>query len=194
VRIVGGKHRGRRLNAPGPGLVRAGLRPSAERLREALFDILGHARPYRTAAGPLPVGAHVIDAFAGTGALGLEALSRGARSVTFLELDRDAARLIQRNLATLGEEAAARVLRLDACRPAPAPVAAELLVMDPPYRDDLGPAALTALAAAGWLAPGAVVAVERPAKAGFEAPADFQEEERRGYGRGAIHLLRYGGD
>ncbi|HEY4747891.1 MAG TPA: RsmD family RNA methyltransferase, partial [Steroidobacteraceae bacterium] len=114
LKIVGGKHRGRALTAPEGGATR----PTASRAREALFNILVHAKWREDGTSPL-LEARVLDAFAGTGALGLEALSRGAAHVTFLDNDAMAIRLIGENLRKLGETGAAKVVRGDAMRPPP---------------------------------------------------------------------------
>src|ERR1700745_3200651 len=111
MRIVGGRHRGRRLLAP-PGDT---VRPTSDRAREALFNILSHGR---FAAGGVPfAGASVLDAFAGTGALGLEAMSRGAAEAVFIEQDREALAILRKNVAALGEGAHARIIPGDATRP-----------------------------------------------------------------------------
>ncbi|WP_270939140.1 16S rRNA (guanine(966)-N(2))-methyltransferase RsmD [Falsiroseomonas oryzae] len=153
LRIVAGRHRGRRLLAPEG----ATTRPTAERVRQALFDMLWHA-PW---AGREAVeGARVLDAFAGTGALGLEALSRGATYATFIEQDRAALAALRRNIEALREQPATRVIPGDATRPPRAEAPCSLLFLDPPYAKDLVPRALAALAAGGWVAPGALVVAE----------------------------------
>jgi len=182
MRIVAGRHRGRRLAAPAGKAVR----PTAERTREALFNILGHAG---FAAG-LPAAPSVLDAFAGSGALGLEALSRGARSVTFLERDRVAGRLIGENVKALGEGARSTVLHRDATQPGPAPEAFDLVLMDAPYDSGLSAPALTALAAQGWLRPDGIVVVELAASEAFVAPQGFLECDRRRYGRALLVFLQ----
>ncbi len=132
MRIIGGAWRGRRLQAP-PG---ATTRPTADRVRQALFDRLLHA-PW---AGRGAVeGATVLDAFAGTGALGLEALSRGAAASVFLEHDAAAFRALEANVAACGAEARCRVLRADALRPPPG-TPCSLVFLDPPYEHGLLPA------------------------------------------------------
>jgi 16S rRNA (guanine966-N2)-methyltransferase len=153
LRLVAGRHRGRRLAAP------AGLatRPTAERVRQALFDMLWHA-PW---AGRAALdGQHVLDAFAGTGALGLEALSRDAAQASFFEADRAALAALRANIAALGEQGRARVIAGDVLRPPRAALPATLVLLDPPYGQELVPRALAALGAAGWVAPGALVAAE----------------------------------
>lgn len=151
MRIIAGRWRGRRLAAPAGETTR----PTSERARQALFDMLWHA-PW---SGRARVeGAAVLDAFAGTGALGLEALSRGAAHATFLEQDRAALAALRANVAACG--ANARVLAADATRPPRAPHPCTLIFLDPPYGAALVEPALAALDAAGWIAPGALICAE----------------------------------
>src|SRR5712691_4272106 len=136
LRIVGGSHRGRRLVAP-PGEL---VRPTSDRAREALFNILSHGN---FAASGLPfAGRPVLDAFAGTGALGLEALSRGASAAAFIESEREALALLRRNIAALDESDRAHVVAGDATRPRRAVFACALALLDPPYRSGLAAPAL----------------------------------------------------
>lgn len=152
VRIVAGAWRGRALSAP-PG---GATRPTADRVRQALFDALMHA-PW---AGRGTVeGAAVLDAFAGTGALGLEALSRGAAHATFLERDRAALAALRANVAALGAGARCTVLPADALRPPPG-TPCGLVFLDPPYGQEAVPRAVAALRGAGWIAPGTLVVAE----------------------------------
>jgi 16S rRNA (guanine966-N2)-methyltransferase len=196
MRIVGGRHRGRRLEAPG-GMA---LRPTADRTREALFNILCQGkldwRPAREAdgGGEMPgnplAGARVLDAFAGTGALGLEALSRGAVFVTFMENQAPALNACQINIEALGEEAGAELLRGDVLRPPRPKAPCDLVLMDPPYNQDLAPPALAALQAAGWLAPGALATIELMATEPFTPPAGFETLDERKYGKARLVFLR----
>src|SRR5205085_2256357 len=150
LRIVGGVHRGRRLAAP----VGETVRPTSDRAREALFNILSHGQ---FAASGLPFADRpVLDAFAGTGAVGLEALSRGASTAVFIEDSRAALAALRRNIAALGEEDRAHVITGDAARPPRATLACTLAFLDPPYHSGLAGPALTALAAAGSLTPDAL--------------------------------------
>src|SRR5258708_15559744 len=131
LRIVGGVHRGRRLIAP-PG---DAVRPTSDRAREALFNILSHGN---FAAGGLPfAGRPVLDAFAGTGAVGLEALSRGASAAAFIEAGRDALAALRRKVAALGEEERAYVVAGDATRPPRAALVCAIAFLDPPYHSGL---------------------------------------------------------
>src|SRR6266568_526527 len=154
LRIVGGSHRGRRLMAP-PGEL---VRPTSDRARESLFNILSHGN---FAALGLPFAdCPVLDAFAGTGAFGLEALSRGASAAAFIESERDALAALRRNVGALGEEDRAHIVAGDATRPPRAVFACAVAFLDPPYHSGLAAPALSALAAAGWLAPDALVVIE----------------------------------
>lgn len=151
MRIIGGRWRGRRLAAP----TGADTRPTADRARQALFDMLMHS-PW--AAGALP-GATVLDAFAGTGAMGLEALSRGAARACFIENGRPALAALRANIAACKAEALAEVIAADARIP-PRGSACSVIFLDPPYGRDLVPAALAGLGPTGWLAPGALIVAE----------------------------------
>ena len=184
MRIIAGRHRGRALKAP-EGL---DVRPTSDRAREALFDILAHGR---FADRPVFEDARVLDAFAGTGAFGLEALSRGADHASFIEKDRAALAALRANIAALGEEKRAAVLPGDAGAPPPAGQPVTLAFLDPPYGQDLAPAALAALAARGWLAPGALVVVEAAAREKLEPPAEFTLLQERRYGAARLVFLRY---
>ncbi len=152
LRIVAGAWRGRALVVPA-GTV---TRPTADRVRQALFDMLMHA-PWAPADGVR--GLSVLDAFAGTGALGLEALSRGAAEATFLEHDRTALAALRTNVLACGAETA-RVVEADAFRPPAADKPAGLVFLDPPYGQDAPARAVRALGAAGWIGAGTLVVVE----------------------------------
>lgn len=178
-RIIAGRHRGRRLEVP-PG---DSVRPSAERLREALFAMLEHRRP------PL-AGARFLDLFAGSGAIGLEALSRGAAEVLLVEVDRQAAGAIRRNIEKLGVGGSAALLIADATR---LPVPRErfdIAYLDPPYGSGLAEPALAGLLAAGWLAADWLAVVELAAREPFTPPAASRVVDERRYGAGRIVLLR----
>ena len=184
MRIVGGKHRGRRLLAP-PGET---VRPTSDRAREALFNILSHGR---LAAEGVPFAdAVVLDAFAGTGALGLEALSRDAAEALFIEQDREALAILRQNIAALGEDAQARIIAGDATRPPRAPSACGLVFIDPPYRSGLAAPALAALDAAGWLMPGALAILELAAREKLAPPTGFILLDERVYGAARLVFLR----
>lgn len=187
MRIVGGTFRGRRLAAPRG----RATRPTSDRVREALFDILGHGS-WCTRLGPLPKKANVLDVFAGTGALGLEALSRGAHHVTFIEKDPAACRVIERNARALGAMDRATLLRRNALRPAAPPAdapVADLLFLDPSYRSDMAPPALKALRARGWIANDGVSVVEMAADETLEPPRGFVTVDERRYGDTTLVFL-----
>jgi 16S rRNA (guanine966-N2)-methyltransferase len=183
MRIVGGRFSGRSLATPSLG---ASIRPSSDRLREALFNILVHRH------GDPVTGARVLDLFAGTGALGLEAMSRGASFVLFIDHGAAARALIRANVAALGLGGATRIFRRDATRLGPVhPLEPFTLVfLDPPYRADLAEPALASLSGGGWLAPNALIIVEEAAEPAFATPLGFTAIERRRYGEGELTFLQ----
>ncbi|MGZ5880367.1 MAG: 16S rRNA (guanine(966)-N(2))-methyltransferase RsmD [Xanthobacteraceae bacterium] len=183
MRIVGGRLRGRPLAAP----TSQAIRPTADRLRESLFNILVHAYD-----DPV-TDARVLDLFAGTGALGLEALSRGAAFALFIDEGAQARALLRENVATLGLGGVSRIFRRDATRLGAAhPIEAfSLAFLDPPYGRGLAEEALASARAGGWLAPGALAVVEEAAKPGFSVPEGFDELERRSYDDSALIVLRH---
>jgi 16S rRNA (guanine966-N2)-methyltransferase len=182
MRVVGGSLRGRALAAPKS----LAIRPTADRLRESLFNILQHAYgdPIR--------GARVLDLFAGTGALGIEALSRGAEFTLFVDDGAEARALLRENVATFGLGGTTRIFRRDATKLGPAhPIAPfSLVFLDPPYGQNLAAPALAAARGGGWLAPDALIIVEEATKAAFAAPEGFTERERRGYDETEFVFLR----
>ena len=158
MRIIGGRWRGLTLAEVGAGDPKAHLRPTSDRVREAIFNLLVNGRH-----GDLVSGATVLDLFAGTGALGLEALSRGASAVTLVDDGRAAQRLIAQNIAKMRIEAQVTVLPRDATRLPAAPAPFTLIFLDPPYGKSLGEAALTSALAQGWVAPQATILWEEGA-------------------------------
>jgi 16S rRNA (guanine966-N2)-methyltransferase len=182
MRIVGGRLGGRTLASPRS----QAIRPTADRLRESLFNILVHAY------GDPVTGARVLDLFAGTGALGLEALSRGAAFALFVDDAAEARALLRENIAALGLGGVTRIFRRDATRLGPAhPVEPfSLVFLDPPYGKGLAEKALASARDGGWLAPGALIVVEEAADAAFTAPAAFEDVERRRYDDTEIVFLR----
>jgi 16S rRNA (guanine966-N2)-methyltransferase len=186
MRIIGGRHRGRKIL--GPADERGTLRPTSDRARESLFNILEHGRFSRDGTS-LVRDARVLDVFCGTGAFALEALSRGAAAATLIDSDPAAITLVHRNLAVLGETAKARVIQADATRPPTATAQHTLVFLDPPYDSGLAGPALTALAAAGWIAPDALCIVETDRRGTFSPPAGFAVREERQYGRARLIFL-----
>jgi 16S rRNA (guanine966-N2)-methyltransferase len=182
MRVVGGTLRGRTLAAPKSPTIR----PTADRLREALFNILVHGYDNPIA------GARVLDLFAGTGALGIEALSRGAAFTLFVDDGAEARALMRENVATLGLGGTSRIFRRDATKLGPAhPVEPfALAFLDPPYGKDLAEQALASARAGAWLVPDALIVVEEATKAKFSAPEGFTEIERRGYDDTEFVMLR----
>jgi len=182
MRVVGGRLRGRSLSPPKS----QAIRPTADRLRESLFNILVHSFD-----DPI-TGARVLDLFAGTGALGIEALSRGAEFALFVDESADARALLRENVTTLGLGGVSRIFRRDATRLGPAhPVAPfSLVFLDPPYGQGLATEALASARASQWLTPAALIVVEDASRPGFAAPEGFNEIDRRRYDDSELIFLR----
>ncbi|WP_216208986.1 16S rRNA (guanine(966)-N(2))-methyltransferase RsmD [Amycolatopsis aidingensis] len=181
TRIVAGRAGGRRLRVPPRG-----TRPTTERVREALFNAL-------QVAGELD-GARVLDIYAGSGALGLEALSRGASFAMFVESDRTAAEVLRGNIAALGLGGSVRLGKAETVLAEPVPQPFDLVVLDPPFalEEHRLAAVLAALPAGGWTAPGSLVVVERPVRTGGPRwPADYQELRTRQYGEAALYRAEH---
>jgi len=182
MRIVGGRLRGRALAAPKSQAVR----PTSDRLRETLFNILAHGY------GDPVQGARVLDLFAGTGALGIEASSRGAAFVLFVDDGAEARALLRGNVEALALGGITRIFRRDATKLGPVhPLEPfSLAFLDPPYGKGLAALALASAREGGWLAKGALAVVEESASAGFVAPEGFTEIERRTQGDSELIFLR----
>jgi 16S rRNA (guanine966-N2)-methyltransferase len=187
MRVVGGRLRSRPIAGPKSDGKSDGLRPTADRLREALFNILMHAY------GDPVTGARVLDLFAGTGALGIEAVSRGAAYVLFVDDGVEARALLRNNTEALGLGGTTRIFRRDATKLGPAhPLEPfSLALLDPPYGKGLAEKALVSARKGGWLKPNALVVVEESADAGFAAPEGFSELERRQYDDTELVFLRF---
>jgi len=186
MRIVAGRFRGAHLAGPRAG--DTSLRPTSDRLRETLFNILAH----RADGDPVPA-ARVLDLFAGTGALGLEALSRGARFCLFVEERASARALIRRNIEALSLTGVTKLFRRDATRLGPAGTLGRfsLAFLDPPYGRGLAERALASARDGGWLKDGAVIVVEEARTAGFAAPRGFTETDRRQNGDSELIFLSH---
>lgn len=184
MRIIGGSHKGLTLASLGKGDTAAHLRPTSDRVRESLFNLLEHG----AAGNPVP-GARTLDLFAGTGALGLEALSRGAAHVTFIDDGAKSRALIRENIARTQAQGATKLFRRDATklgeRQGPP---FDLVFLDPPYGKELGERALAAAQAGGWLAEGAVVVWEENTEQ--TAPEGFETLDARRYGDTWVTVMR----
>jgi 16S rRNA (guanine966-N2)-methyltransferase len=183
MRIVGGRFRGRSLAGPKTDAVR----PTSDRLRETVFNILAHSYD-----DPVE-GARVLDLFAGTGAMGFEALSRGAAFALFVDDGAEARGIIRQNVEALGLGGATRLFRRDATRMGGAGPNApfSLVFCDPPYGKELARRALASCAQGGWLVPGALVVVEEAQGVEVSLPPGFEECERRNYGETAVVFGRF---
>lgn len=184
MRVVGGEFRGRALATPSG----AAIRPTSDRLRESLFNRLAHGL-----GDPVP-GARVLDLFAGTGALGIEALSRGAAFALFVEIGAEGRGLIRSNVEAFGLTGRTRIFRRDATDLGPvAPLAPfDLVFADPPYNKGLGERAFASALAGGWLAPGAMLVLEEDAKAEIAPIEGLEEIDRRETGVAQVRLFRNG--
>ena len=184
MRIIGGRSRGLHLTPVGAGDTAARLRPTSDRVRESIFNLLingGYGNPV--------AGARVLDLFAGTGALGLEALSRGAGAACFVEDGPVALGLLRKNIGLMRVDDAVEVIRRDATRLGPVRGAAfDLVFLDPPYGQGLGEAALGAARAGGWLTEGAMVVWEDGAPP--VVPDGLERLDQRKYGDTVVTLLR----
>jgi 16S rRNA (guanine966-N2)-methyltransferase len=184
MRIIAGKHRGRAIQVPKA----EALRPTSDRLRQAVFNILDHG-----SSGVPYLGEPVVDLFAGTGAYGLEALSRGAAFATFADLDGAALLGIRRNAASMGEAGNIAVLRIDATRlvspPRVVPLPAAVAFLDPPYLSGLAVPALQGLHAHGWLRPDGLAVVEVAATEPLAVPRAYTVLDERTYGAGRVVFL-----
>lgn len=183
MRVVGGKFRGRALAAPRSH----DIRPTSDRLRESLFNILAHTYDL-----PQPT-TRVLDLFAGTGALGIEALSRGAAHALFVETGVEGRGLIRQNMETFGLNGVARIHRRDATDLGAAGTIApfDLVFLDPPYGKGLGERALASAAAGGWLKPGALCVLEERATAAVVLPPDFEILDQREAGDSQLIFARF---
>jgi 16S rRNA (guanine966-N2)-methyltransferase len=181
MRIIGGRFRGRGLKGPSSMAVR----PTSDRLRETIFNVLAHAH------GDPVANARVIDLFAGSGALGLEALSRGARFALFVDEGSEARALLRANVEALGIGGETKIFRRDATKlgAMPAQEPFTLAFLDPPYGKGLAPLALASLANGGWLAEGALCLIEEAAAAEMALPEGFEILEKRDYGETGIWFV-----
>jgi 16S rRNA (guanine966-N2)-methyltransferase len=182
MRIIGGKFRGKTLSSPSDD----SIRPTSDRARESIFNILG------SRLGPVLAGKRVLDLFAGTGALGCEALSRGAKFALFVDEGAEARGLIRANIEALSLTGVTKIFRRDASKMGEIGALApfDLVFCDPPYGKGLAEKSIASARAGGWFAAGTLIVVEEAVKAAFQTPEGFQEMERRQYGDSEIILLR----
>ena len=185
MRIVAGRHRRRRLFAPEG----TGVRPTADRVRETLFNILVTSDAWRGLDG-----AHMADIFCGTGAIALEALSRGARHAVLVDNAPVALDAASRNITALGEDRRTMLVRCDATRQLPdIPRPVDLAYLDPPWRSSLAGTALENLRSSGWLRSGALAVLEQPQAAALHVPEGFTQIDERILGRARLVFLRLSG-
>lgn len=184
MRIIAGKFRGKTLLSPSDD----SIRPTSDRTRESVFSILA------SRLSPNFDGLKVLDLFAGTGALGLEALSRGATSVVFVDTGAEARGLIRDHIEAFGAGGVAKLLRRDATALGPAGTMGpmDLVFLDPPYGKGLGEQALASLRDGNWLASDATIVLEEGADIAVDLPAGFVLDDRRDYGAAAVHFIRLG--
>lgn len=183
MRIVGGELRGRSLASPKGNAIR----PTTDRTRESLFNILAHRYP------EVLSGARVLELFAGTGAVGFEALSRGAASVVFVETSAEGRGLLRANMEALGLQGRAKVFRRDATALGNAGTIQpfDLVFADPPYGAGAGEKALAAAAKGGWMVPGALAILEERSDVEPECGPAFEPVEERLFGETRMHFYRY---
>jgi 16S rRNA (guanine966-N2)-methyltransferase len=183
MRVIGGRLKGRNLASPSS----REIRPTADRLRESVFNILVHAYEDPIAE------ARVLDLFAGTGALGIEAVSRGAKFALFVDNGAEARALLRNNVEALGLGGVTKVYRRDAANLGPAhPMEPfSLVFIDPPYGNGLADKAVASLREGGWLTPGALLVVEEAKTAAFKATEGFTELDRRAYDDTEFTFLRF---
>jgi 16S rRNA (guanine966-N2)-methyltransferase len=184
MRIVGGKFRGKTLLSPSDD----SIRPTADRVREAVFNILA------SRLGASLDGKQVLDLFAGTGALGLEALSRGAARIVFVDTGTESRGLIRDHIEAFGAGGVTKLLRRDATDLGPAGTMGpfDLVFLDPPYGEGLGELALGSAAAGGWLAPDVTIVLEDRSDVTLSLPDGFILDDRRDYGTAAVHFIKLG--
>lgn len=186
MRIISGKHKGRRIDLGDDN--GKNIRPTSDFARESIFNILAHGKlglnehPF--------IDKHVLDVFCGTGAFGLEALSRGAAKVTFIDLSREALAIAKNNASRMNEVENCHFFQADASKLPKARQQFPLVFLDPPYFGNLIPPALTSLAQGGWLSPESIVIIEHDEKENVVIPESFTTLDSRRYGRAVITLLK----
>ncbi|WP_281300777.1 MULTISPECIES: 16S rRNA (guanine(966)-N(2))-methyltransferase RsmD [unclassified Iodidimonas] len=190
MRIIAGRFRGQSLNSPKDD----SIRPTSDRMRESLFNILSHRLRHQAIGdndpdGPF-AGLHMLDLFAGTGAFGLEALSRGAAHVTFVENAPQSLALLKSNLAKLKATAHANLLAVDATRLPKAQRPADVIFLDPPYHENLAIPALQSLQKGGWIKPSSLIIVESDGKSILPPVAGLVMDDSRAIGKSRLWFFR----
>ena len=185
MRIISGKHKGRRIEV---SKEMGDIRPTSDFAREAIFNILTHGKSGLN--GHSFTDKHVLDVFCGTGAFGLEALSRGAAKVTFIDQSREAIAIAKHNAERMHEESNVEYILTDASKLSRARRAYDLVFLDPPYFKKLIPPTLTSLREGGWIAQDAVIVVEHDAKETLALPEGFEKLDERRYGRAVVELIK----
>lgn len=183
MRIIAGKHKGRRIEIAKD--TDGKIRPTSEFAREAIFNILSHSKYTGGLAGK-----NILDTFCGTGAFGLEALSRGAASVTFVDIAREAIATARHNAQKMNELGNAEFIQASATKIGKARKQYSVVFIDPPYFEKLITPTLLALHSGGWLAPDALLVIEHDSKEVIEIPEMFEVIDQRKYGRATIELLK----
>lgn len=185
MRITGGRFRGRNLFAPAD----ARVRPTADKVRQAIFNVLVHND---FGVGFTLEDARVADLFAGTGAMGIEALSHGARYCLFVDDSAESRALLRKNVEALQLTGVTKIWRRDATQLGPMPVGSggpfDLVFLDPPYRKELVPAAFASLADGRWLAPNALLVVEAAEDEPLPSPANYRPLDTRTYGGARVSI------
>lgn len=190
MRVIAGKFKGRNIDT----LHEKGknIRPTTGKTREALFNILSHGQ-FLSGDKKLLDGARVLDLFCGSGALAIEALSRGAAYAVLVDMDKDHLEIARTNIKNLGEEQNAAFIRANSSTPPPAHLPCNLIFIDPPYNKGLAQITLTNLVKGNWLAENAVIVVETAKKEDVTPPESFEEMADRIYGNSRIRILRWNG-
>lgn len=188
MRVFSGKHRGRKIET----VSSKQLRPTTGMAREAIFNILTHGK-YSEDGESLLTNANVLDLFCGCGALSMEALSRGAASVTLIDIDKEHLDVARQNIKTIGEENKAVFIRADSSTPPPARTPCDLIFLDPPYNQGLVAKALTGIMSGNWLAKNARIVVETDYREDVKFPDKFEELDNRKYGNSRIRILKWVG-
>ncbi len=190
MRIIAGKFKGRNIETLHDKSGK--LRPTTGVAREALFNILSHGQ-FAVGGIKLLVGARVLDLYCGSGALAIEALSRGASYAVFIDIDKYHLDVARKNIKNLGEEENATFIRANSSTPPPAHVPCNLIFIDPPYNQGLAQATLENIVKGNWLAKDAVVVVETAKKEDIITPEGYEELEDRKYGNSRMRILRWNG-